>query len=94
MDPRLREEIAAAVAAWNQDHPDVSLPRNAVRLLAIMFAASDVCQRSLDAIAAEGFSRNTLPETLRRLVESGILTRKQGVARIAATYHLALGPKQ
>ena len=93
MDPRRREEIAAAVAAWNQDHPEVSLPRNTVRLLAVMFAASDVCQRSLDAIAAEGFSRNTLPETLRRLVESGILTRQQGAARIAATYHLAVGWK-
>jgi len=92
IDPRRGEEIAA-VAAWNQAHPEAPLRRTAVRLLAVMFAAGDVCQRSLDAIAAEGFSRNTLPETLRRLVEAGILTKKLGGARIAATYHLAVGPK-
>ena len=93
MDPRRREEIAAAVAAWNQDHPEVSLPRNTVRLLAAMFPSGEVCQRSLVDIAAEGFSRTTLPETLRRLVEAGLLTRRQGVARIANAYHLAVGPK-
>ena len=93
MDPPLREEIAAAVAAWNQDHPEAPLSRNAIRLLAAMFPSGDVCQRSLDAIAAEGFSRKTLPGTLRRLVEAGILTKKLGGARIAATYHLAVGPK-
>ena len=93
MDPRRREEISAAVAVWNQAHPEAPLPSNTVRLLAVMFAAGDVCQRSLAAIAAEGFSRENLPETLRRLVEAGILTRQQGVGRIANAYHLAIGPK-
>ena len=94
IDPRPREEIAATVAAaWNQAHPAALLPRNTVRLLAAMFPSGEVCQRSLAAIAAEGFSRENLPETLRRLVEAGILTRQQGVGRIADAYHLTMGPK-
>jgi len=93
IDPRRREEIAATVAAWNQAHSAALLPRNTVRLLAAMFPSGEVCQRSLAAIAAEGFSRENLPETLRRLVEAGILTRRQGVGRIANAYHLAVGPK-
>jgi hypothetical protein len=93
IDPSRREEIAAAVATWNQDHSEAPLPSNTVRLLAAMFPSGEVCQRSLVDIAAEGFSRKNLPETLRRLVEAGILTRRQGVARIANAYHLAVGPK-
>ena len=57
IDPRRRDDIAAAVAAYDRDHPDAPLPRNAARLLAVMFPSEDVCQRSLEAIAAEGFSR-------------------------------------
>ena len=36
-----------------------------------MYLRAEVCQRSLADIAAEGFSRENLPETLRRLVEAG-----------------------
>ena len=61
--------------------PNAPLPRNAARLLAVMFPSEDVCQRSLEAIAAEGFSRNSLPATLRRLVEAGFLSRHRGSAR-------------
>ena len=57
IDQRRRDEIAAAVAAYDRDHPDAPLPRNAARLLAVMFPSEDVCQRSLEAIAAEGFNR-------------------------------------
>jgi hypothetical protein len=54
IDARRRDEIAAAVAAYANAHPDVRLPRRTVELLAAMFPTEDVCQRSLDAIAAEG----------------------------------------
>ena len=37
IDQRRRDEIAAAVAAYDRDHPDAPLPRNAARLLAVMF---------------------------------------------------------
>ena len=89
-DPCRRDEIAAAVAAYDRDHPDAPLPRNAGRLLATMFSSEDVCHRSLEDIVAEGFSRNRLPATLRRLEEAELLSRERGSARIPDTYRLHL----
>ena len=50
------------------------------RLLATMFPTEDVCQRSQEAIAAEGFSRGqTPPRRCGRLVEgAGLLSRHRG----------------
>ena len=90
IDPRRRDEITAAVAAYDRDHPDAPLPRNTVRLLTVMFPSEDVCHRSLDAIAAEGLNRTTLPATLRRLVEARLLSRRQGSGAVPNTYHLHL----
>ncbi len=90
IDLRRRDEIAAAVAAYDPANPDVALPRNATRLLAAMFPAEDVCQRSQEALVAEGFSRNGLSATLRRLVEAGFLSRQRGSACIPDTYRLHL----
>ena len=73
-------------------HPSTPLPRNAARLLAVMFASDDVCQRSLEDIAAEGFGRNRLPALLRRLVEVGLLSLERGSAREPNTYRLHLPP--
>ena len=42
-----------------------------------MFATEDVCQRSLEALLAEGFGK-TLPGMLRALVEAGFLSRQRG----------------
>ena len=86
-----RDEIAAAVAAYDRDHPDAPLPRNAALLLAVMFPSEDVCQRSQEAIATEGFSRDRLPAMLRRLVEAGFLSRHR-VPRVPDTYRLHLPP--
>ena len=85
-----RETIAAAVTAYDRDSPSASLPRNTTRLLAVMFASNDVCQRSLEDIAAEGFARDRLPALLRRLVEVGLLSRERGAARVPNTYRLHL----
>jgi hypothetical protein len=93
IDQRRRDDIAAAVAAHDRDHPDAPLPRNAGRLLAVMFPVEDVCQRSQEAIAAEGFSRDRLPAMLRRLVEAGFLSRHR-VAGVPDTYRLHLPPVQ
>jgi hypothetical protein len=57
-----REAIAAAIAAYNHDHPESALPRPAARLLWVMFNAADVCRQSLETLVAEGLTRNTLPE--------------------------------
>jgi hypothetical protein len=89
IDQRRRDDIATAVAAYDSAHPDARLPRNAVRLLTVMFPSEDVCQRSLDAIAAEGFSRKRLPAGLKRLVAAGFLSRHR-VAGVPDTYRLHL----
>jgi hypothetical protein len=84
-----REEIEAAVAAYDRANPLTPLPRNAVRLLAAMFPAEDVCQRSQMALAGEGFAKNRLPGVLQRLVRAGLLTRHRG-AGAPDTYRLHL----
>jgi hypothetical protein len=90
-DLRHRDEIAAAVAAYDSANPSAPLPRHAALLLAVMFPSEDVCQRSQEAIAAEGFSRARLPAMLRRLVEAGFLSRHR-VAGVPDTYRLHLPP--
>jgi hypothetical protein len=92
IDPRRRDEIAAAIAAYSRNHPAAPLPRNAALLLAVMFPSEDVCQRSQGAIAAEGFSRDRVPAMLRRLVEAGFLSRHQGSGAVPDTYRLHLPP--
>ena len=91
IDPRRRDEIAAAVAGYDRSHPDAPLPRNAALLLAVMFPSENVCQRSQEAIAAEGFSRDRLPAMLRRLVEAGFLSRHRE-SRVPDTYQMHLPP--
>jgi hypothetical protein len=91
IDPRRRDDIVAAVAAYDRDHPDAPLPRNAGRLLAAMFPSENVCQRNQEAIAAEGFSRGRLSAMLRRLVEAGFLSRHR-VGGVPDTYRLHLPP--
>ena len=94
VDPRRRDDIVAAVAAHDSANPSAPLPRNAARLLVAMFASDDVCQRSLEDIAAEGFARNRLSTLLQRLVEVGLLSRERGTAREPNTYRLHLPPVQ
>ena len=92
IDLHRRDEIAAAVAAYDTANPLAPLPRNTARLLAVMFPSEDVCQRSLMAIAEEGFNRKHLPSVLKRLVEAGVLSRQQGSGVVPDTYRLHLPP--
>jgi hypothetical protein len=85
-----REAIATAVETYNHHHPEAPLPRLAARLLAAMFVADEVCQRSLEDIAAEGFNRKTLPATMRRLIEARFLSRHQTSTREPFVYRLHL----
>ena len=94
IDERRRDAIAAAVAAHDQANPLTPLPRNAPRLLAAMFPAEDVCQRSLLDIANEGFGRKYLPGTLYRLAKAGLLSRERGAGVVPHTYHLHLPPRR
>ena len=85
-----REAIAAAIAAYNHDHPESPLPRPAARLLWVMFSADDVCRQSLEALVAEGFTKKTLPGMLGALVDAGLLSKQTGSAHIPNTYRLHL----
>jgi hypothetical protein len=93
-DERRRDAIATAIAAYNAANPLTPLPRNAARLLAVMFPAEDVCQRSLLDIASEGFGRKYLPGTLYRLAKAGLLSREPGSGVVPHTYHLHLPPRR
>ena len=88
IDPRRRDDIVTAVTL--SAHPSAPLPRNTARLLAAMFASEDVCQRSLEGLAAEGFARNRLPGVLKHLVEAGFLSRQPGSGAMPDTYRLHL----
>jgi|tagenome__1003787_1003787.scaffolds.fasta_scaffold20944119_2 hypothetical protein len=92
IDQRRRDEIAAAVAAYDSANPGARLPRSTVPLLSAMFPIEDVCQRSLQDIAAEGFDRKRLAANLRRLAEAGFLSRTPGSGRAPDTYRLHLPP--
>jgi hypothetical protein len=89
---RRRDDIAAAVAAYDRDHPDAPLPRNAARLLAVMFSDRDECSRSLADLIGEGFGRNILPKLLRSLVEAGLLSKQRGSGAVPDVYRLHLPP--
>jgi hypothetical protein len=92
-----RTKIEAAIAAHNATTADreLGLPPAAGRLLAVMFPrGGSVCQRSLDALAAEGFSRRQLPATLNRLVRLGLLTWESGIGGAPHTFRLNLPPRR
>ncbi len=91
IDQRRRDAIAAAVAIY--DHAaEGPLPRDTARLLAAMFPSEDVCQRSQEEIAAEGFRRDSLPGALRRLEKAGLLSRQRGSGHVPDLFRLHLPP--
>ena len=92
IDERRRHDIAAAVAAYDSANPLAPLPLNTARLLVAMFPSGDICHRSLEAIAAEGFSLYSLIRTLQRLAKAGFLSRQHGSGVAPDTYYLHLPP--
>ena len=83
-----REAILAAVEAYNRTNPP--LPRQAGRLLAVMFSDRDECSRTLEDLCAEGFGRGVLPKLLRALIDASFLSKQSRAARIPNTYRLHL----
>jgi hypothetical protein len=58
-----------------------------------MFRRTSVCQRSLDALAAEGFDRRALPRLLQALIGAGFLSKQtQPGQSTANAYRLHLPP--
>jgi hypothetical protein len=85
-----RNDISAAVAAHIATHQRPWLTSEATRLLTIMFADADVCQRNLDSLAAEGFARGALLQLLRDLSEAGLVSKERGKGSAPNTYRLHL----
>ena len=92
IDQRRRDDLAAAVAAYDSTNPEARLPRSTVPLLAAMFPTDNVCQRSLQDLAAEGFDRKRLAANLRRLADAGFLSRTPGSGVVPDAYRLHLPP--
>jgi hypothetical protein len=89
-----QEDIRAAIAAHNGDDREPTLPPEAVRLLAVMFTDADICQRPLDSLVGERFSRRRILRLLDMLVEAGFLTKQSRVGQGPNTYHLHLPPRR
>ena len=84
-----RDAFFIAVETYNRTHRGPPLPRPAARLLAVMFAAEDVCCLSQQELLARGFGES-LPKVLRALVEAGFMSKQAGTSRVPDTYRLLL----
>lgn len=88
-----RDDIEAAIAAYNTAEQMVALPPEAARLLTVMFPQGDVCQRSLASLVAEGFERRTARWLLQALIRTGFLSMEEKDARRTTNvYRLHLPP--
>ena len=87
-----RGDIEAAIAAYNNADQELTLPPEVVRLLAVMFTDADICQRPLDSLVGERFSRRRILRLLDMLVEAGFLTKQSRVGQAPNTYRLHLPP--
>ena len=83
-----RDAFSIAVETYNRTQGPL-LPRPAARLLAVMFAAEDVCCVSQQELLARGFGKS-LPAALRALVEAGFMSKQAGTSRVPDTYRLLL----
>ena len=90
--PSRRDDIEAAIAAYERANPLTPLPRNAAQLLTALFTDGDVYRGSLDDVAALGFSGRHLPATLKRLAKAGFLSREFGAGSAPDTYRQHLPP--
>jgi hypothetical protein len=94
--PRKRD-IEAAIAAYNSTAPvRREMPPDAARLLTVLFPRSDVCQRTVVSLAAEGFDQATARRLLRGLISAGFVSKEhpgrgQG---IISTFRLHLPPRR
>ena len=95
IDPQRQGEIAAAVGAHNATGRKPPLAAaDATRLLTAMFVDADVCRRHQESLMAGGFSRATLVQLLRILIEAGLVSKEQGISRAPNTYRLHLLPRR
>ena len=86
-----RDKVAAAISPYAPRRMPL-LADDAIRLLTAMFPDTDVCRRNLESLMAEGFSRDLLVLLLQTLIETGFVSKEQGVGRAPNTYRLLLLP--
>jgi hypothetical protein len=91
IDERRRDEIAAAVAAYDRAAA-APLPRRAARLLTVMFPEENVCRRSVRSLAAEGFEQAAAIRLLRALIDAGFVSKDPGRPGVLSTYRMHLPP--
>ena len=88
--PRRRDDITAAVDAYNRAHPNAPLPRPAARLLRRHVR----CRRRLPAeprgAGGGGLQRDNITRTVRALVEAGLVSRQASTSRAPYIYRLHL----
>jgi hypothetical protein len=91
-----RRAIAAAIEAHNgQDRERLLLlPPDAVHLLALMFPRNTVYRRSVTSLQEEGFTKRMLARLLKRLIDTGFLSKEPGQAGVVTTYQLHLPPRR
>jgi hypothetical protein len=85
-------EIEAAIEAHNgQDRERLLLlPPDVLRLLTLMFPRDTVYRRSVTSLQAEGFTKRALARLLKRLIDTGFLSKEPGQAGVVTTYRLHL----
>ena len=90
-----REEIEAAIAAYNDDDRQrLLLPPEAARLLATMFPRVTVYRGTVARLVEEGSNRRTVIRLLDGLVEAGFLSKEAGRPGVSGVYHLHLPPRR
>jgi hypothetical protein len=89
-----REEIEAAIETHNGQDQErlLLLPPDAVRPLTLMFPRDTVYRRSVTSLQAEGFTKRALARLLKRLIDTGFLSKEPGQAGVVTTYRLHLAP--
>jgi hypothetical protein len=85
-----RDDIDAAVAAYNRTTGELLLSLDAVRLLTTMFRGDDLCQRSLRSFRAEGINENTIRRLLPVLIAAGFVSKESAGRGVLSTYRLHL----
>jgi hypothetical protein len=90
IDERRRDDITAAVAAYNVAARGPLLPPAATRLLTVLFADADACQRSIASLAQEGFDSRNLLRLLARLIAAGLVSKEPGLGSLPNVYRLHL----
>ena len=89
-----KEEIQAAIAAYNDADDGLLLPPDAGRLLALMFPRDTIFRGTVKSLTVRGFDEGTARKLLSSLIAAGFLSKEPQRQGIAGTYRLHLPPRR